>query len=99
MMDKSDDISKIIKKHKTPIQKVVYYRDILVLCDGYLNEKMRIAIKKLLDSYETELWSINDTKLRRNAEEMNSEAIRDLGKINSGKLIYISRKEEISQDF
>lgn len=70
-----------------------------MLCDGYLNEKMRIAIKELLDSYETELWSINDTKLRRNAEEMNSEAIRDLGKINSGKLIYISRKEEISQDF
>lgn len=99
MMDKSDDISKIIKKHKTPIQKIVYYRDILVLCDGYLNEKMRIAIKKLLDSYETELWSINDTKLRRNAEEMNSEVMRDLGKINSGKLIYVSRKEEVSQDF
>lgn len=99
MLGKSDDISKIVKKYNTPIQKIVYYRDILVLCDGYLNEKMRIAIKKLLDSYETELWSINDTKLRRNAEEMNSEVIRDLGKINSGKLIYVSRKEEVSQDF
>lgn len=99
MLGKSDDISKIVKKYNTPIQKIVYYRDILVLCDGYLNEKMRIAIKKLLDSYETELWSINDTRLRRNAEEMNSEVIRDLGKINSGKLIYVSRKEEVSQDF
>ena len=99
MMDKSDEISKIVKKFKTPIQKIVYYRDVLVLFDGYLNEKMRINTKKALDSFETELWSINDTKLRKKAEDTNSEVLKELSKIGSGKLVYISRKEEISQDF
>lgn len=99
MMDKSDEISKIVKKFKTPIQKIVYYRDILVLFDGYLNEKMRINTKKALDSFETELWSINDPKLRKKAEDTNSEVLKELSKIGSGKLVYISRKEEISQDF
>ena len=99
MMDKSDEISKIVKKFKTPIQKIVYYRDILVLFDGYLNEKMRINTKKALDSFETELWSINDPKLRKKAEDTNSEVLNELSKIGSGKLVYISRKEEISQDF
>ena len=99
MMDKSDEIAKIVKKFKTPIQKIVYYRDVLVLFDGYLNEKMRINTKKALDSFETELWSINDTKLRKKAEDTNSEVLKELSKIGSGKLVYISRKEEISQDF
>jgi hypothetical protein len=99
MMNKSDEISKIIKKFKTPIQKIVFYRDVLVLFDGYLNEKMRISTKKALDSFETELWSINDQKLRKKAEDMNSEVLKELSKIGSGKLVYISRKEEISQDF
>ena len=99
MMDKSDEISKIVKKFKTPIQKIVYYRDVLVLFDGYLNEKMRINTKKALDSFETELWSINDPKLRKKAEDTNSEVLKELSKIGSGKLVYISRKEEISQDF
>ena len=99
MMDKSDEISKIVKKFKTPTQKIVYYRDILVLFDGYLNEKMRINTKKALDSFETELWSINDPKLRKKAEDTNSEVLKELSKIGSGKLVYISRKEEISQDF
>lgn len=99
MMDKSDEISKIVKKFKTPIQKIVYYRDILVLFDGYLNEKMRINTKRALDSFETELWSINDPKLRKKAEDTNSEVLKELSKIGSGKLVYISRKEEISQDF
>ena len=99
MLDKSDDISKIVKKYKTPIQKIVYYKNILVLCDGYLNEKMRIQIKKLLDSYETELWSINDPKLRKRAEDVNSEVLKELSKINSGKLIYFSRKEEVQKEF
>ena len=99
MMDKSDEISKIVKKFKTPIQKIVYYRDVLVLFDGYLNEKMRINTKKTLDSFETELWSINDPKLRKKAEDTNSEVLKELSKIGSGKLVYISRKEEISQDF
>ena len=99
MMDKSDEIAKIVKKFKTPIQKIVYYRDVLVLFDGYLNEKMRINTKKALDSFETELWSINDPKLRKKAEDTNSEVLKELSKIGSGKLVYISRKEEISQDF
>ena len=99
MMDKSYEISKIVKKFKTPIQKIVYYRDVLVLFDGYLNEKMRINTKKALDSFETELWSINDPKLRKKAEDTNSEVLKELSKIGSGKLVYISRKEEISQDF
>ena len=99
MLDKSDDISKIVKKYKTPIQKIVYYKNILVLCDGYLNEKMRIQIKKLLDSYETELWSINDPKLRKRAEDVNSEVLKEISKINSGKLIYFSRKEEVQKEF
>ena len=99
MMDKSDEISKIVKKFKTPIQKIVYYRDILVLFDGYLNEKMRINTKKALDSFETELWSINDPKLRKKAEDTNSEVLKELSKIGSGKLVYISRKEEISKEF
>ena len=99
MMDKSDEIAKIVKKFKTPIQKIVYYRDVLVLFDGYLNEKMRINTKKTLDSFETELWSINDPKLRKKAEDTNSEVLKELSKIGSGKLVYISRKEEISQDF
>ena len=99
MMDKSDEIAKIVKKFKTPIQKIVYYRDVLVLFDGYLNEKMRINTKKALDSFETELWSINDSKLRKRAEDTNSEVLKELSKIGSGKLVYISRKEEISQDF
>ena len=99
MMDKSDEIAKIVKKFKTPIQKIVYYRDVLVLFDGYLNEKMRIQTKKALDSFETELWSINDPKLRKQAEDTNSEVLKELSKIGSGKLVYISRKEEIQQDF
>ena len=99
MMNKSDEIAKIVKKFKTPIQKIVYYRDVLVLFDGYLNEKMRINTKKALDSFETELWSINDPKLRKKAEDTNSEVLKELSKIGSGKLVYISRKEEISQDF
>ena len=99
MMDKSDEIAKIVKKFKTPIQKIVYYRDVLVLFDGYLNEKMRINTKKALDSFETELWSINDPKLRKKAEDTNSEVLKELSKIGSGKLVYISRKEEIQQDF
>lgn len=99
IVDKSDEISKIVKKYKTPIQKIVYYRDILVIFDGYLNEKMRINTKKALDSFETELWSINDSKLRKRAEDTNSEVLKELSKIGSGKLVYISRKEEISQDF
>lgn len=99
IVDKSDEISKIVKKYKTPIQKIVYYRDILVIFDGYLNEKMRINTKKALDSFETELWSINDSKLRKRAEDTNSEVLKELSKIGSGKLVYISRKEEISQNF
>ena len=99
LLDKSDEISKIVKKFKTPIQKIVYYRDILILFDGYLNEKMRIQTKKALDSFETELWSINDPKLRKQAEDTNSEVLKELSKIGSGKLVYISRKEEIHQDF
>lgn len=99
MLGKSDDIAKIMKKYKTPIQKIVYYRDILVLFDGYLNEKMRISIKKALDSFEKELWSINDPKLRKKAEENNSEVLKELGRIGSGKLIFFSRKEEISKEF
>ena len=99
MLGKSDDISKIVKKYKTPIQKIVYYRDILVLFDGYLNEKMRIITKKALDSFEKELWSINDPKLRKKAEENNSEVLKELGRVGSGRLIFFSRKEETSKEF
>jgi hypothetical protein len=99
MLGKSDDISKIVKKYKTPIQKIVYYRDILALFDGYLNEKMRISTKKALDSFEKELWSINDPKLRKSAEDDNSEVLKELGRIGSGRLIFFSRKEEISKEF
>lgn len=99
MLGKSDDISKIVKKYKTPIQKIVYYRDILVLFDGYLNEKMRISTKKALDSFEKDLWSINDPKLRKLAEDTNSEVLMELSRIGSGRLIFFSRKEEISKEF
>ena len=99
MLGKSDDIAKIVKKYKTPIQKIVYYRDILVLFDGYLNEKMRIITKKALDSFEKELWSINDPKLRKKAEENNSEVLKELGRVGSGRLIFFSRKEETSKEF
>ena len=98
-MDASDEISKIIKKYKAPIQKIVYYRDILVIFDGYLNEKMRVQTKKTLDSFETELWSINDPKLRKAAEDANLNVLKELGKVGSGKLIYFSRGEETSKDF
>lgn len=99
MLDKSDEIQKILKKYGTPIQKIVYYRDILVIFDGYLNEKMRKEIKKALDSFETELWSINDQKLRKKAEDTNSEVLHALKKIGSGKLIYSSRGSQTSVDF
>jgi len=99
MLDKSDDISKIVKKYGTPIQKIVYYRDILVIYDGYLNEKMRKETKKALDSFETELWSINDQKLRKKAEDTNLNVLNSLKKIGTGKLIYSSRGSQIQTNF
>lgn len=99
IMDKSDDISKIVKKYKTPVQKIVYYRDVLVIFDGYLNEKMRIQTKHALDSFEKDLWSINDPKLRKKAEDTNSVILKELSRIGSGKLVFFSRKEEISNEF
>ena len=99
MLDKSDEIQKLLKKYNSPIQKIVYYRDILVIFDGYLNEKMRKETKKALDSFETELWSINDQKLRKKAEDTNSEVLNSLKKVGSGKLIYSSRGSQISVDF
>lgn len=99
MMDKSDKISKIVKKYNAPIQKIVYYRDILVLFNGYLNEKMRKETKHLLDSYDTEVHGINDTNKRRAAEETNSEVLSGLKKVGSGKLIYISRGNEVIMQF
>lgn len=99
IIDKSDAISKIVKKYNTPMQKIVYYKDILVIFDGYLNEKMRIKTKKLLDSYDTELWSINDTSRRKKAEDINETVLKDLKTIHSGKLIYKSKGEHIEKDF
>ena len=99
LMDKSDQISKIVKKHNHPIQKLVFYKDILVLMDGYLNEKMRKDIKKYLDLYEINLWSINDTSRRKKAEDLNTEVLSNLKKIGNGKLIYISRGNEILVSF
>lgn len=99
MLDKSDEIQKILKKYNSPIQKIVYYRDILVIFNGYLNEKMRKETKKALDSFETELWSINDQKLRKKAEDTNSEVLSSLKNVGSGKLIYSSRGSQISVDF
>lgn len=99
MMDKSADISKIVKKYNVPIQKIVYYRDILVIFNGYLNEQMRIKTKKLLDSYDTELWSINDTIKRKKVEEANLEVLKGLKAIGEGKLIYKSNGEQIEKEF
>lgn len=99
MLDKSDEIQKILKKYNSPIQKIVYYRDILVMFDGYLNEKMRKEVKKALNSFETELWSINDQKLRKKAEDANTEVLHALKKVGGGKLIYSSRGSQISVDF
>lgn len=99
MIDKSDEISKIVKKYNVPIQKIVYYRDVLVIFDGYLNEQMRIQIKKYLDSFETELWAINDTNLRKRADDLNSDVINSLKKLGSGKLIYNSKNEQITKIF
>lgn len=99
MLDKSDEISKIVKKFGTPIQKIVYYRDILVVFDGYLNEKMRKETKKALDSFDTEIWSINDQKLRKKAEDTNFSVSNSLKKIGSGKLIYSSRGSQIQTNF
>ena len=95
LMDKSSEISKIVKKYEHPVQKIVFYKDILVLTDGYLNEKMRKDIKRELDSYDTELWSINDTVRRRKAEETNQDVIKNLRKICTGKLVYMSRGQEV----
>lgn len=96
LMSKSDEISKIVKKYNHPIQKMVYYKNIIFLADGYLNERMRKDIKKYLEIYDTELWSINDTKKRKEFENNNNFAISELRKICTGKLIYISRGNEIS---
>lgn len=99
IIDKSDEISKIVKKYNVPIQKIVYYKDILVIFDGYLNEKMRIRTKKLLDSYDTELWGINDTTRRKKAEDINDSVLKDLNAIHPGKMICKSKGEQIIKEF
>lgn len=98
-IEKSGEISRIVKKYNTPIQKIVYYKEIVVLFDGYLNEKMRIKTKKALDSYETELWAINDTIKRKKAEDTNEMVLKELKSIHSGKLIYFSKNEQITKIF
>ena len=60
---------------------------------------MRIRTKKLLDSYDTELWGINDTTRRKKAEDINDSVLKDLNAIHPGKMIYKSKGEQIIKEF
>lgn len=95
MMSKSDELSKLVKKYNHPIQKIISHNDILFMSEGYLNEFMRKDIKKLLDSYEKELWSIDDKLKHEKVSSNNKLILNSLKKYSPAKLVYMSRGSEV----
>ena len=98
MMSKSDELSKLVKKYNHPIQKIISHNDILFMSEGYLNEFMRKDIKKLLDSYEKELWSIDDKLKHQKISDNNKIILNSLKKYSPAKLVYMSRGSEVKVD-
>lgn len=98
MMSKSDELSKLVKKYNHPIQKIISHNDILFMSEGYLNEFMRKDIKKLLDSYEKELWSIDDKLKHEKVSSNNKLILNSLKKYSPAKLVYMSRGSEVKVD-
>ncbi len=98
MFGASDEIEKISKKYGTTAQKIILHKNIAFLSSGNLNSMMREKIKSNLESFETELWSINDRKNRVKAEEKNEEILKNISNISKGKLIYKSKNEEIIKE-